>query len=149
MWLLNQEGPAFRALSYGDRLRLSRCLARGEAPLNPRMAAAAVEVGESYERGGSANSALIRWMPVFLIVCNGFLLITAVIDGDQVKLVLSALIVLVSTVDLALNPMARPKNLARSVEAARWVVPQERPRAASPALASEYDSPAHGSSLHG
>jgi len=121
MWFLNQEGKEFQALSYGDKFRLSRYLARGEAPRDPRMAAAAVEIGESYQRRSRGYIALICWVPVFIIVCNGYLLTSAAIDGDQLRLILSALIVLGSAMDLILNPLIRPKSMARSVEAARRI----------------------------
>ena len=121
MWFLNQEGQEFQALSYGDKFRLSRCLARGEAPRDPRMAAAAVEIGEIYQGKSRSYIAAIRWVPVLVVVLNAFLLTFAAIDGDKLKLILSALIVLGSAVDLMISPITRPKNMARAVEAARWV----------------------------
>jgi hypothetical protein len=124
MWFLNQEGEEFRALSYGDKWRLSRCLARGETLRDPRLASAAIELGESYERRGRDYKALIRWAPIFLLVLNGCLLVSAVIEGDQWRLIMSALIVLGSAVDLVFSPVYRPKNMARSVDAARQLWPQ-------------------------
>jgi hypothetical protein len=121
MWFLNQEGKEFQALSYGDKFRLSRSLARGEAPRDLRMAAAAVEIGEIYQGKSRSYIAAIRWVPVFIVVFNAFLLTSAAIDGDAWKLILSALIVLGGAVDLMLSPLARPKNMARAVEASRWV----------------------------
>jgi hypothetical protein len=121
MWFLNQEGEEFQALSYGDKFRLSRYLVRGEAPRDPRMAAAAVEVGEIYQSKSRSYIAAIRWTPVFLVVVNAFFLASAAIDGDELRLILSALIALGSTADLMLSPLTRPKNMARAVEAARWV----------------------------
>lgn len=62
MWFLNQEGEEFRALSYGDKFRLSRYLARGEAPRDPRMAAAAIEIGE-----GKVAEFCLGWITVSLV----------------------------------------------------------------------------------
>jgi hypothetical protein len=93
MWFLNQEGEEFQALSYGDKFRLSRCLARGEAPHDPRMAAA-VEVGKIYQNKSRGYIAAIRWGPVFIVVFNALLLTSAAIDGDELRLILSALIAL-------------------------------------------------------
>jgi hypothetical protein len=40
----------FKALSYGERWRVTRLVAKGEAPSDPPMAAAAVELAESCQR---------------------------------------------------------------------------------------------------
>jgi hypothetical protein len=85
------------------------------------MAAAAVEIGEIYRSKSRSYIAAIRWGPVFIAVLNAVLLTFAVMEGDEVRLILSALIVLVSTVDLVFSPITRPKNMARAVEGARWV----------------------------
>jgi hypothetical protein len=50
MWDPDDEMQVFKALSYWDKVRIGRCLARGEAPDDPRKAAAAVELAESYQR---------------------------------------------------------------------------------------------------
>lgn len=121
VWFLNLEGEELRALSYGDRFRLSRHLARGEAPFDPRMAAAAVEIAENYQSKSRSHVALIGWAPLLLIIFNAFLFTAAASDGDQLGLALYGLIILVSGVNLMLNPLTRPKNMARSVEAARRV----------------------------
>jgi hypothetical protein len=121
MWFLNQTGEEFQALSYADKFRLSRCLARGEAPRDPRMAAAAIEIGEIYKSKSQSHIAGIRWSPVLIVVLNALLLTFALIDGDEVRLILAALIALASTADLVLSPLTRPKNMARAIEGSRWV----------------------------
>jgi hypothetical protein len=42
----------YKALPYGAKWRVTRLVAKGEAPHDPRMAAAAVELAESYQRKG-------------------------------------------------------------------------------------------------
>lgn len=68
------------------------------------MAAAAVEIGEIYQSKSRSYLAVIRGGPVFIVVLNSFLLTSAAIDGDELRLILSALIVLGSAADLLLNP---------------------------------------------
>jgi hypothetical protein len=85
------------------------------------MAAAAVEIGEIYKSKSRSYIAAIRWVPVFFVVLNVFLLATAVIDGNELRLILSALIALGSAVDLVLSPLTRPKNMVRAIEGSRWV----------------------------
>lgn len=72
----------FNALSLGDKWRVRGSLARGEAPRDPQMATAAVELAESYERQGGAYMGLMRWMPPLLIVISGLSAIPKAIDGD-------------------------------------------------------------------
>lgn len=57
-----EETPAFQALPYGDRWRITRFLAKGEAPHDPRMAAAAVELAESFQSRGRVYATFIRWL---------------------------------------------------------------------------------------
>jgi hypothetical protein len=121
MWFLNQEGEEFQALSYGDKFRLSRCLARGEAPRDPRMAAAAIEIGEIYMSKSQGYIVATRWGPALIVVLNALFLTLALINGDEVRLILGVLIALGSAVDLVLSPLTRPKNMARAVEGSRWV----------------------------
>jgi hypothetical protein len=85
------------------------------------MAAAAVEIGEIYQGKSRSYIEAIRWVPVVVVVLNAFILTSAAIDGDELRLILSALIVLGSGADLMFSPLTRPKNMARAVEGARWV----------------------------
>ena len=112
----------FQALSYGDMWRVRGFLARGEAPSNPRMAAAAVELAESYQRQSRTSAALIRWAPAAVIVGLGYLTIPAAVEGDALMAILYALIVLANVAHLIFNPATRPKNVARSLEVSRRVV---------------------------
>jgi hypothetical protein len=50
MWNSDDEMQVFKALSYWDKVRVSRCLARGEAPKDRRRADAAIELAESLSR---------------------------------------------------------------------------------------------------
>lgn len=113
---------AFQALSYGDKWRVRRFLARGEAPSNPRMAAAAVELGESYRRRDRNNFAWMRWGPTILVIGFGAATIFAVAKGDALMAILDALIVLGWVGHLMFNPMFRPRSVARSLEASKRVI---------------------------
>jgi hypothetical protein len=86
------------------------------------MAAAAVELAESYERQSRAFRELARWLPVILVVSATYIAVSAAIEGDQLGLILNMLIALTGAGQLMLNPAARPKNTARSLEASRRVV---------------------------
>jgi C4-dicarboxylate transporter len=119
MWPWDDQMQTFKALSYGDKLRVSRCLVRGVAPNDPRMAAAAIELAESYERQTPAYTALMRWFPLIVVVGNGYLALPDVMDGDQAMAIFYALVVLLSVEYLMFSPAMRPKNRARSLEASR------------------------------
>lgn len=121
MWPVDKELPAFQALSYGDKWRASGYLRRGQAPTDPRIATAVVELAEGYQRRSRAYATLLRWWPVVMVVFLAYLTTSAAIDGDQVGLMLRGLTFL-GTVGLAvLDPALRPKNMARSLEASRRV----------------------------
>lgn len=123
MWPWDDEMQRFKALSHGDKLRVSRCVTRGEAPNDPRMAVAAVELAESYKRQGQAITVLMRWYPAFMIICWGYLSISR---GDQLGLIFFVLAALGSIAHLLFNPGTRPKNMARSLEASRQVAASGR-----------------------
>ncbi|MDX6624397.1 MAG: hypothetical protein QOE75_2329 [Solirubrobacterales bacterium] len=116
---------AFRALSYRDMWRVSLCLRRGEAPEDPRLAPAAVDLAEGYRRRGRTKRVLWSWYLLFTIVLFGYLSISAVTGGDQWKLILYALVVPVPIVGFVLDPGRRPKNVARSLEASRRMLPAD------------------------
>lgn len=121
MWPVDKEMPVFQALSYWDKWRASGYLRRGQAPTDPRMATAVVELAESYQRQSRAYAALLRWWPVVMVVSLGYLTISAAIDGDQVGLMLRGLTFLGAVGIAVLDPAIRPKNMARSLEASRRV----------------------------
>jgi hypothetical protein len=116
------EMPAFQALSYGEKWRVTRFVARGEAPPNPQMAAAAVELGESYQRRGRTGAILARWLPIAVVVFGGSATILSAANGNGSAAIFMALVVLVNIGALIFNPMARPENVARSLTASRQVI---------------------------
>lgn len=108
----------FNALPYREKLRVRKYLRRGEAPEDPRLAVAAVELAESYRR---QRYTLVGWVAVLLFVTNTYLAISAAIDGDQVRWMLNAAVA-VGWVGIALTePVLRPKSMARSLEASRRI----------------------------
>jgi hypothetical protein len=110
----------FRALSYGEKRRVNRLVTKGEAPQDPRMAAAAVELAEKCQRR-EREVPLHRGLAIVLIVVGLGLAVVAAIQGDVVVVGAMALLVLSNVSQFAFNPMTRPKNVARSLEAARRV----------------------------
>jgi hypothetical protein len=121
MWPQDDEMKAFRALPYGQKLRVGRCLARGEAPTDPQLAAAAVELAESYERQDQLSAVAYRWAPLIILVLAAPLAISAIDRGDELGLIINALVVLTSAMHFALSPATRPKNMARGLEASRRI----------------------------
>lgn len=111
----------FQALSYGEKWRVTRLVAKGEAPNDPRMAAAAVELAKRYQRKGRNEATLHRFLAIALIVVGVTLAILAATDGDALVMSAMALIALTNVGQLAFNPMLRPKNVARSLEASRRI----------------------------
>lgn len=122
MWPWNDQMQTFKALSYGDKLHVSRCLVRGVAPDDPRMAGAAIELAESYERQKPAYTALMRWFPLIAVISNGYVVLPDAVEGDQAMTILCLLAVLLSVEYLMFSPAIRPKNRAQSLEASRLVV---------------------------
>jgi hypothetical protein len=118
MWLLNEETPTFRALSYGDKLRVGRCLALGKAPDDPRLAIAAVELGDSYQRRSRAYMAIVRWGQMFLALGVG---LSAASRIGKPMWPLFALAVFASIWTFAFDPSTRPRNMARGLEASRRI----------------------------
>lgn len=117
MWPVDDQMPTFKALSYWDKLRVGRRVTKGEAPDDPLMASAAVELAESYKHGGRVPVISSRWGPAIMIVLFGCLFVLDVIDRDQLGQILNALIILLFIPHLFFNPGTRPKNMARSLEA--------------------------------
>lgn len=113
--------PTFKALSYSEKWRVNRLVAKGEAPHDPRMAAAAIEVAERCQRRGRGEPTLYRFLAIALILIGVALAILAATDGDVLLMSAMALIALTNVGQLAFNPMLRPKNVARSMEASKRV----------------------------
>lgn len=122
MPVVGAEMPAFQALPDGDKWRVSRLLVRGKVPSDPRMAAAAVELAESYHCRGRACKAFSRWVPVVTAVWIFTRTIPGAIEGGVGDAILVAVVILGAAGHLVLNPAMRPRNVARSLEASRRVV---------------------------
>jgi hypothetical protein len=110
----------FQALSYGEKWRVNRLVANGEAPQDRRMAAAAVELAERCQRR-EREASLHRGLAVVLILVGLALAVLAAADGDVLLMSAMTLIVLSNVAQFAFNPMTRPKNVARSLEASKRV----------------------------
>lgn len=110
-----------QGLSYGEKWRVTRLVAKGEAPNDPEMAAAAVELAKKYQRSEGGTSTLFRWMAILLVLAAGGLGVLAAVHGDALQTIAMALIVLTNVAHLAFNPATRPENVARSLEASREV----------------------------
>jgi len=85
------------------------------------MAAAAVELAERYQRKGRGEPTLHRFLAITLIVAGVALAILAAADGDALLMSGMALIALTNVAQMVFNPMLRPKNVTRSLEASRRV----------------------------
>jgi hypothetical protein len=116
----SDDMPTFHALSYREKRRVTRSVAKGKAPQDPRMAAAAVELAENYQRR-RGESPLHRFLAIALILIGAALAIWAVINGDALLTGAMALMALTNVAQLAINPMCRPKNVARSLEASKRI----------------------------
>jgi hypothetical protein len=84
----------FQSLSYGDMWRVRGYLVRGEAPSDPRMAAAAVELAERYQRQSRISAVLTRWGPAAGTVYFGAVTILGAIEGDALQAIVYACIAL-------------------------------------------------------
>lgn len=116
------EMRALQELSFGERLRVARLVAKGEAPREPRMAAAAIELAENLQRKGRAESMLFRWVAIMLILVAVAAGIFAMVKGDVVVMVAMGLVTLTNVGHLVFNPATRPKNVSRSLEASKGIV---------------------------
>jgi hypothetical protein len=113
----------FRALSYGDKWRVNRSVAKGEAPQDPRMAAAAVELIESHQYKRRTSSNWRRWVVIIAAFVGGATAILSAIDGDLQLTICMAFVAVTNAGQLLVNPLvARPRDLARSLEASRQVL---------------------------
>ena len=109
-----------KALSYRDKWRVSRALARGKAPADPRLAAPAVELAERHLQSRE-HPKLMRGLTMVLVVAFGALAIVAAIQGESVDTVLYGLFSVAQLGQLMLNPVLRPKHTARGLEQSRRV----------------------------
>lgn len=116
----------YRELSISERLRVARHLTKGEAPKDPYMAVAAVELAESYRAHGRVHMTLVRWLPVFSVVVFGAISIPAAIAGSVGMTVMAGLLALGAFGHLVFNPAVRPKHAAQALEASKQVVPSGR-----------------------
>jgi small-conductance mechanosensitive channel len=81
------------------------------------MAAAAVELAESYQR--QRHTSLLRWLiPAVIVVCTVVAILGA-LGGEILVAVVFGLSAVVNVAHLALNPAMRPKSVARSLDASR------------------------------
>lgn len=121
MWEVDDEMQVFKALPYRDKVRVSRCLARGEAPDDPQRATAAVELAESYQRKSPSLMTLMRWLPAIMIIFGGIGLVLDALEGDYLGSILYALFALIAAIHFMINPATRPKNMARALEGSRLI----------------------------
>lgn len=102
-----------------DKVRVTRFVARGYAPSDPRLATATIELAESYQQQRRLYAVFGRWTPVFTAVVLGALTIPAAISGDVLMAIGAVVVVLGCVVFLWLDPAARPRSVARSLNAAK------------------------------
>ncbi len=86
------------------------------------MAAAAIELAENCQDRMAAQSALVRRLPVIAGVLLGAAAIYFAIEGDALVAVLNGIAAATNFAQLILNPMFRPRNVARSLQASRQAV---------------------------
>ncbi len=109
--------PAVWALSYGERFRVRLCVRRGKAPEDRRLAAAAIELAELYQR-----MRYQAYVSGSLTVACGALTVWYATGGPTWLARITALAALSGLVSAAISPVFWPKKVARSLEASRAVV---------------------------
>jgi hypothetical protein len=114
-----KDMPTFKALSYSEKWRVNRVVARGEAPTDPRMAAAAVELAESCQH---TSPALHRGLAIVLILGSVALAILAAANGHGLVTISMVLVALTHIGQMIFNPRLRPQNVSRSLEASQRVL---------------------------
>jgi len=119
MWRVEENMEAFKALSFGEKWRVRGFLIRGSAPDDPRLALAAVELADGYQRQELAS--WMRWLPGMLVALASAGFILNALDGDLLGMILNGLTALAAAAQYLLNPATRPKNVARAAEASRRV----------------------------
>lgn len=121
MWNVDDEMQTFKALSYRDKVRVGRCLARGVAPDDPQQVVAGIELAESYQRNSRILVVVMRWLPAIMIILGGIGVVFNTLDEDYLGAVLYVLFALIGLAHYMINPVTRPKNMARSLEASRGI----------------------------
>lgn len=121
MWDVDDEMQVFKALSYRDKVRVGRCLAKGDTPADPHMATAAVELAGSYQRKNRTLMVWMRWLPAIMILLGGIGVALNALDEDYFGSILYVAFALIGVVHFMINPATRPKNLARSLAKSRLV----------------------------
>lgn len=90
------------------------------------MAAAAIELAENCQDRMAVQSALVRRFPIIVGFLLGVAAIYFAVEGDTLVAVLNGIAAATNFVQLIVNPMFRPHNVARALEASRQVVAQAR-----------------------
>jgi hypothetical protein len=72
------------------------------------------------------HGALIGWLPLVVFIACGAASIFFAVDGDSLVAIANGLIAFVNLAHLALNPMVRPQQVARSLAASREGVASSR-----------------------
>lgn len=121
MWKVDDQMPLYEALAYRDKLRVGRCVTRGEAPGDPRLAAAAIDLAESYQRKSRFELAAIRWSPMILILIAACGITLNLADGIQFQLILYTFWALMGVGGVIFIPGTRPKSMTRSLEASKRI----------------------------
>jgi hypothetical protein len=116
----DEKTPGFKALSFRDKWRVNRSVARGEAPADPRLAVPAVELAERHLQS-SRRPTLMRGLTMVLVVGFGALAIVAAAKAELVSAVLYGLFSVAQLGQLTLNPVLRPTHMARALEQSRRV----------------------------
>lgn len=122
MWPSNETMWTFETLSCRDKIRVTRFLTKGKAPVDRQLAAAAVELAEGYQQQNQTYTVFNRWAPVFTAVILSVLIIPGALAGDLPMAIAFCLVALSSIAYIMLDPVARPNNVARSLEASRQVI---------------------------
>lgn len=114
--------PTYRKSSTLDQYRVNRLLVKGAAPDDRKLAAITLAAAEYCQSQSRVVAAAYGWMPMltaFFIIAP---FLQSAVDG-HVGAIIFVLFVLSGVVaNLMLNPWIRPRNMARSAEAARRVL---------------------------
>lgn len=121
-WYIYAKIPAYDELSLGDKWRATRLLSQGEAPSDPAMARAVIELAEKYRSRRRVYGVLDRWWPIAAVIVFGAISIPAAIAGNVAMTIVVVLLLLGSVLHVMFNPALRPKNIARSLEASQRVL---------------------------
>lgn len=124
--LKDGELPESPSLSLRETWQRNRCLARGEAPADPQRAASAIELAEAYQGRGKVSQVAYLCGFMTMTFCFAGLAIAAAVHGEVVLAVLYGPLALAMVAFLAFSPAFRPRNMARSREAAERIVAAPR-----------------------